>query len=1030
MIEALTNPALAPLFRRPARVGVVSAWYGHVPFAYWIVAAARPRSLVELGAHNGASYAAFCESVMHEQLDTRCYAIDTWQGDDHAGFYGEEVYADLQRFHDARYAGFSELIRGTFDSALPYIPDNSIDLLHIDGRHGYDDVRHDYESWIPKLSDRAIVLFHDTNVRWRDFGVWRLFGELAERRPTFEFLHAFGLGVLAHGDAVPEAVLTLCSLQNPEDVATVRERFTLLGERWMAHWDLTDREQALARVSADLEQSQHWGKNAQDEVNRLWPLYRDLLGANRTARANLAVTRHDLAAQSQTAERLVAVLADLEDRRAALEAAHADALAHAAAARADTEASRQALDTVLASRAWRITAPVRRAGSLLRGRLTSAPDAAAATPAPKAADPAPPPRCNAPILFVSGESHTPGHIYRVVRMAAVAQRLGLAADCAEAAPVGPAELAGRRLVVLWRVPWSSHIQGIIDVAHENGATVVFDVDDLMFRPELAVTEIIDGIRSQRFSELETQAFFGSIQRAMLDSDFVTCTTEELAFHVRRLGRPAMVVPNGFDEAAVARSRLARRNWYDCADGLLRIGYAGGSRTHQKDFFECAAAVAAVLRARPEARLVLFRDPSSGEGLVLTHEFASLTGLEAQIEWRDMVPLGALPDELARFDINLAPLENANVFCAAKSELKYFEAALAGVPTVASPTGPFRRAIQQDRTGLLAATPEEWEQALTALAADPGRRARLGRDAYHDALAQWGPEARARAFRSVLEQAAGGAAAAHGFALYLRQAAAPRRDPPHVPEGEQLFRADKLAEAAVTVIIPVYNYADYILEALESVRAQTALLLDLVVIDDRSSDDSVQMVTGWLEQHAGRFNRVLLHRHTSNAGLGFARNSGFALAETPFVLPLDADNRLRAACCAQLLAALEGSEAAYAYPAIQQFGDKNKVFGGEPYSPLRLMRGNVIDAMALVRKQAWAAAGGYDHVRYGWEDYDFWCRLAEIGEFGLGVPEVLADYRVHARSMLHTLTEVRGHKLDLIADLERRHPWLDIPTEVD
>ena len=128
----------------------VSAWAGHVPFAHWIVRATAPRVLVELGTHWGVSYSAFCEAVVRDGLDTRCFAVDTWQGDEQAEFYGEEVYADLRQFHDARYGAFSRLLRCTFDEALPHLPDSSIDLLHIDGLHTYDAVRHDYESWLPE----------------------------------------------------------------------------------------------------------------------------------------------------------------------------------------------------------------------------------------------------------------------------------------------------------------------------------------------------------------------------------------------------------------------------------------------------------------------------------------------------------------------------------------------------------------------------------------------------------------------------------------------------------------------------------------------------------------------------------------------------------------------------------------------------------------------------------------------------------------------------------------------------------------
>ena len=148
-----------------------------MPFAFWTVAACRPRLLVELGTHTGVSYAAFCEAVMRCRTETRCYAVDTWLGDPHTQSYGEDVYQNFLGFHDRHYAGFSALIRSTFDDAVSHFMDGSIDLLHIDGYHTYDAVRHDFETWYPKLSDRGVVLFHDTNMRERDFGVSRFFEE-------------------------------------------------------------------------------------------------------------------------------------------------------------------------------------------------------------------------------------------------------------------------------------------------------------------------------------------------------------------------------------------------------------------------------------------------------------------------------------------------------------------------------------------------------------------------------------------------------------------------------------------------------------------------------------------------------------------------------------------------------------------------------------------------------------------------------------------------------------------------------------
>src|ERR1700722_3616198 len=209
-LRTLVSPHLEPLFWTPELLGKPSAWWGHLPLAFWIMSVSRPRVFVELGSHHGVSYAGFCEAAARARTGSRCYAVDTWEGDKHAGHFDEAIYYELKEFHDRRYAAFSELLKCKFDDALLHFADGSIDLLHIDGLHTYAAVKHDFESWRPKLSDRAVVLFHDTNVLSDDFGVHRLFAELSEHYPHFEFLHGSGLGVLAVGPSAPAAVKSLC----------------------------------------------------------------------------------------------------------------------------------------------------------------------------------------------------------------------------------------------------------------------------------------------------------------------------------------------------------------------------------------------------------------------------------------------------------------------------------------------------------------------------------------------------------------------------------------------------------------------------------------------------------------------------------------------------------------------------------------------------------------------------------------------------------------------------------------------------
>jgi hypothetical protein len=207
-----------------------SAWIGHVPFGMSLVSMVRPRMLVELGAHVGVSYCGFCEVVEALGLPTQCRAIDTWQGDSHTQAYGEDIFAELSAHHDPRYRSFSRLIRSTFDAALPDFEDGTVDLLHIDGYHTYEAVHHDFTTWLPKMSDRGVILLHDTAVRDKPtFGVWRLWDELKQSYPHFEFEHSFGLGVLAVGTHVPTALAGIVPATG-EQADRIRQYFAGLGQ--------------------------------------------------------------------------------------------------------------------------------------------------------------------------------------------------------------------------------------------------------------------------------------------------------------------------------------------------------------------------------------------------------------------------------------------------------------------------------------------------------------------------------------------------------------------------------------------------------------------------------------------------------------------------------------------------------------------------------------------------------------------------------------------------------------------------------
>jgi len=636
-------------------------------------------------------------------------------------------------------------------------------------------------------------------------------------------------------------------------------------------------------------------------------------------------------------------------------------------------------------------------------------------------------------VFVSGEPKTAGHIYRVERMARSATEAGYAADIVAADDLDPVLWrdgeVSPAIVVFWRVRHRPMVERAIAAWRAAGARILFDVDDLMVDPAIARADVIDAIRSMRLKTADVAALYEGIRRTMLMADACLAPTATLAaalaapFAAQR--RPSMVIENGFDEQAYRASREAvLRRRQEPHDGLVRIGYAAGSRTHQRDFAVAAPAIAAVLREHPQARLVLFREASRSGDLVDITEFPEMAGLADRVEWRRAVPLSRLPDELARFDVNIAPLAVGNPFCEAKSELKYFEAALVGVPTVASPTEPFRTAIRHGETGFLAADQAAWREAIGRLVVDPVLRNRIGRSALHDVLYRYGPEGRREKLAAAFGQVLGEKPPQQVESLPQPAIGGRSASLPVVPESDVVLRTGGSRLADVAVVVPLYNYAGVVAEALDSVAAQSLESLELVVVDDRSTDGSLEVAREWMSRHASRFVSVTLARNRVNAGVALTRNAAIAIADAPLVFPLDADNAIEPDCLRLLAERLASSTASAAHPTLHHFGDRVRRRPAKAWSPERLARGNYIDAMAVVRKSAWAAVGGYRKGAFtGWEDYDLWCRFVERGLWSEAVPRAVARYRVHAGSMLKRDTAAAMERV--VAAIRAEHPWLTV-----
>jgi hypothetical protein len=393
------------VFDPPDRLAFPPAWVGHIPFAFWIVDVLRPSTLVELGTQSGNSYSAFCQAIQRAGIPSSAFAVDTWKGDDHTKIYGEEVFTEFSDYHDSRFAAFSRLLRSTFNDAVTHFSDSSIDLLHIDGLHTYEAVKHDFETWLPKMSARGVVLFHDTNVHENDFGVWKYWQELAAAHPHFRFDHCNGLGVLGVGADPPLELNTLFNLSRKErgtEAALVRQFFSTLGSLHLKTYaakalrprsgrseisrdldnlwkdlspqfsflaskvenvrtkqsqiglELMERfessvrvvEQGVARIGTALDQDRMLFESVRTEIVTAW-------------REDTERLRRELALAGTENERLriELALAGTDNERLRSELALGDA---------DNERLQSQAQALLNSRSWRVTAPMRKVASLFK----------------------------------------------------------------------------------------------------------------------------------------------------------------------------------------------------------------------------------------------------------------------------------------------------------------------------------------------------------------------------------------------------------------------------------------------------------------------------------------------------------------------------------------------------------------------------------------------------------------------------------------------------------------------------------------
>lgn len=332
--------------------------------------------------------------------------------------------------------------------------------------------------------------------------------------------------------------------------------------------------------------------------------------------------------------------------------------------------------------------------------------------------------------------------YRCVHQAEELHLLGLTTDAVLFDVVDYERvLAQYQVFIMHRVPHNSAVESFIRRAQAEGKPVIFDSDDLVFNEKMI--GFVDAIKS--FSKPKYDLYLDGMRRYNKTLSLCSAalvTTESLASAVKELfpHMPVYVNRNAVSDDMVQQAESALREVSQPADGTVRVAYFSGTRTHAADFRQCVPALQQMLRERIDVHLMIVGHLEVP---------AELQQFSDRIEVTPLVPWQGLPELMRRADINLAPLELDNRFTECKSELKYFEAGLLELPTIASDIPAYRVAITHGRNGFLCHDEKEWLKAMETLVEDRELRMRLGGHARQDVLARYTTRSRAPQLVEVL-----------------------------------------------------------------------------------------------------------------------------------------------------------------------------------------------------------------------------------------------------------------------------------------
>ncbi len=297
------------------------------------------------------------------------------------------------------------------------------------------------------------------------------------------------------------------------------------------------------------------------------------------------------------------------------------------------------------------------------------------------------------------------------------------------------------ILVVCRVPYSDQVAQLMDVARRFGTRVIFDIDDYVFDISM-VSEIVKTLDQYEYALEPSEAMwnwwfaaFARMRQTMEYADEVIVTNDYLAERTRSVvDKPVGVIPNFMGTEQIEYSKALvdmRESQGEWSADHLHLGYFSGTPTHNRDFALVAPAMARLMRTDKTVRLRLVGYLDLADSVLAP--FEDRIDVVAPTNYMELQRL------IAETEVNLAPLQD-NRFTNCKSELKYFDAAAVGIPTLASPTFTMSNAIRHGDNGFLVRV-DEWDGYLKEIVdgyRDVG--VEMGRAAYRDAIVRFAPAA--------------------------------------------------------------------------------------------------------------------------------------------------------------------------------------------------------------------------------------------------------------------------------------------------